>query len=238
MAGRPATRRQRPAACSSTSRRRRAAWHGSPNNRAPASWRPSGRSSRRASRPAPTRRRSARSIAATTAAIARPASAAASNHLGGEHHQRRCSKQACDFVEVCAAGAPCRTPGARCAGGECRAIASVICAGAPCAGPERMCCTSDKLDDYACRPAAACDPFFPRIECTGPRDCPADQDCEITQGNRSQCRGGPHDIALTGVACEVDRDCARYTCPGGARCADTPAGGHGPPGVTRSCVCR
>jgi hypothetical protein len=160
------------------------------------------------------------------------------DHLGREHHQRRCSRDACAFFEVCSAVEPCRTRGTRCVGGECHAVASVACAGAPCAGPEQMCCTSEKLDDYACRPAAACDPFFPRIECTRPGDCPTDQDCEITQGIRSECRGGPHDNASTSVACEADRDCARYACPRGARCTDVPTGGGMPPGVARVCACR
>lgn len=160
------------------------------------------------------------------------------DHLGGEHLQRHCSAKACEFLEVCDQGAPCRTPGTRCDRGECRKVAQVACAGATCSGPESMCCTSERLTDYACRPSAACDPFFPRIECTGPADCPDGQDCELTQGKSATCRGGMHDIANTGVACRTDRDCARYACSGAKACVDVRPGDGQVPGVARVCACR
>lgn len=160
------------------------------------------------------------------------------DHLGREHHQRHCSTRACTFVEVCSAIERCRTPGTRCEAGACRKVATISCAGVPCDAPERMCCTSAKLDDYACRPAAACDPFFPRIECVRPSDCPSGQDCALNMGNRSECRGGPHDTAATGVACVVDRDCAQLMCLRGARCVAVTDSKRHAPGVTRECVCK
>lgn len=160
------------------------------------------------------------------------------DHLGGEHLQRHCSARSCEFFEVCDQGAPCRTPGTRCDRGECRKVAQVACSGATCAGPESLCCTSEKLTDYACRPSAACDPFFPRIECTGPADCPDGQDCELTQGKSAMCRGGMHDVANTGVACRTDRDCARYGCNGAKACVDVRPGDGQVPGVARVCACR